>query len=59
MVVILMMLVKSAQIDYSRSSRNTFLKAIWKESKDVIISVHDATSKILSHYSTYVIDVVM
>ena len=53
MVTILMMSAKLATLG--------LLKKIvfWNKGYDVIISVHDVTSKILSRDSNYIIDVVM
>ena len=35
------------------------IKVFWNKGHDVIISVHDVTSKILSRDSNYIVDVVM
>ena len=35
------------------------IKILWNKSDDVIISLHDVTSKILSRDSNYIVDVVM
>ena len=35
------------------------IKAFWNKSYDVIISVHDVTSKVLLRDSNYVVDVIM
>ena len=48
-----MMLVKLATLGLLK------LKVTWDKGYDVIIFVHDVTNKILSHYSNYIIDVVI
>ena len=35
------------------------IKVFWNKGYDVIISVHDVTSKVLSYESNYILDVVM
>ena len=35
------------------------IKVFWNKGHDIIISVHDVTSKILSRDSNYIVDVVM
>ena len=35
------------------------IMAFWKNGYDVIFSVHDVTSKILSRYLNYIVDLVM
>ena len=46
---------------YSKLATLVFLKIriFWTKGYDFIISVHDVTSKILSHHLNYVVDVVM
>ena len=48
-----MMLVKLATLGLLK------LKVTWDKGYDVIIFVHDVTNKILSHYSNYIVDVVI
>ena len=35
------------------------IKVLWNKGDDIIISLHDVTSKILSRDSNYIVDVVM
>ena len=53
MVAILMMSAKLAIVGLLK------IKVLWKKDYDVIISVHDATNKILSHDLNYTVGVVM
>ena len=53
MVAILIMSAKLGTLSFLK------IKVFWNKSSDVIISVHDITSKILSHSSNYIVDVVM
>ena len=53
MVIILMTLAKLATLGLRK------IKVFWNKVYDVIISVHDVSNKILSHYSNYIVDVVM
>ena len=48
-----MMLVKLATLGLLK------LKVTWDKGYDVIIFVHGVTNKILSHYSNYIVDVVI
>ena len=53
MVTILMISAKMATPDRLK------IRILWKKGYDVIFFVHDATNKILSCDSNYIIDVVM
>ena len=53
MVKILMMSAKMANPGLLKT------KIFWKKTYDVIISAHDVTNTILSHYSNYEVNVVM
>ena len=53
MVIILMISGKMAIPDLLKTT------LFWNKGYDVIISVHDVTSKILSRDSNYIVDVVM
>ena len=53
MVTILMMSAKMATLGLPK------IKVFWNKGYNVIISVHDVTSKILSCDSNYIADVVM
>ena len=53
MVKLLMMPAKMATPELLK------IKVFWNKGHDVIISVHDVTSKILSRDSNYIVDVVM
>ena len=53
MVTILMMSVKMATLGLLK------IKVFWNKDYDVIISVYDVTSKILSNDSNYIVNVVM
>ena len=53
MAAILMMSAKLATLDLLK------IKIFWNKGYDVIISVHDVTNKVLSHGSSYIIDVLM
>ena len=53
MVTILMMSAKMATLSLLK------IKVFWNKGYDVIISVHDVTSKVLSYESNYILDVVM
>ena len=53
MVTILMMSAKMATLSLLK------IKIFWNKGYDVIISVHDVTSKVLSYESNYIVDVVM
>ena len=53
MVTILMMSAKMATLGFLK------IKVFWNKGYDVIISIHDATNKILSRDSNYIVDVVM
>ena len=53
MVTILMMSAKMATLGLLK------IKITWNKGYEVILSVHDVTSKILSRHSNYVVDVVM
>ena len=53
MVTILMMPVKMATLGLLK------IKVFWNKDYDVIISVYDVTSKILSYDSNYIVNVVM
>ena len=53
MVKLLMMSAKMATPELLK------IKVFWNKGHDVIISVHDVTSKILSRDSNYIVDVVM
>ena len=53
MVTILIMLAKVVTLGLLK------IKIFWNKGYYVIISVHDITSKILSHESNYILDVVM
>ena len=53
MVTILMMSAKLATLGLLK------IIVFWNKGYDVIISVHDVTSKILSRDSNYIVDVVM
>ena len=53
MVKLLMMPAKMATPELLK------IKVFWNKGHDIIISVHDVTSKILSRDSNYTVDVVM
>ena len=53
MVKLLMMSAKMATPELLK------IKVFWNKGHDVIISVHDVSSKILSRDSNYIVDVVM
>ena len=53
MVTILMMSAKMATLSLLK------IEVFWNKGYDVIISVHDVTSKVLSYESNYILDVVM
>ena len=53
MVTILMMSVKMATLGLLK------IKVFWNKDYDVIVSVYDVTSKILSYDSNYIVNVVM
>ena len=53
MVTILIMSAKMATVGLLK------IKISWNKCYEVIVSVHDVTSKILSRDSNYVVDVVM
>ena len=53
MVTILMMSLKMATLGLLK------IKVFWNKDYDVIISVYDVTSKILSNDSNYIVNVVM
>ena len=53
MVKLLMMPAKMATPELLK------IKVFWNKGHDIIISVHDVTSKILSRDSNYIVDVVM
>ena len=53
MVTVLMMSAKMATLGFFK------IKILWNKGDDVIISLHDVTSKILSRDSNYTVDVVM
>ena len=53
MVTVLMISAKMATLGLLK------IKVFWNKGYDVIISVHDVTSKILSHGSNHTVDVVM
>ena len=53
MVTILKMSAKTATLGLLK------IRVFWNNAYDVIISANDVTKKFLSHYSNYIIDVVM
>ena len=53
MVTILMMSAETATLGLLK------IKLFWNKIYDVIFDIHDITSKILSHNSNYIVDVVM
>ena len=53
MVIILMISAKIATLGFLK------IKVFWNKGYDVIIFAHDVTTKVLSHDSNYIVDVVM